>query len=120
MLERVIEDSKGAKGLFKYKFGENCDFCLWFDPWVNGNTLIDLFPQIKWCDSDVGKRSKVKDEYKFDRWSLLMAYSDYILQAWSLVSNIEGVDIISWKSNNSLFSVRLTYNHVRNKHKKVD
>ncbi|XP_050229208.1 uncharacterized protein LOC126678347 [Mercurialis annua] len=95
-------------------------FTFWFDPWMNGEAINDMYPGISFIDTDVPKTACVND-----LWRLPMPMDDQVETFWNrirdnFVIDNEKDDIINWKCCRSgTFSIKSAWNHFKLKFEKV-
>ncbi|XP_050232971.1 uncharacterized protein LOC126681477 [Mercurialis annua] len=87
-----------AKEIFECKIGNGEDTLFWYDPWVNGNSIIDLYPVINITDADIPKTAKVADVYRNGTWYFPDAMDEQTLQAWDTGSSVSWAKLI-WKAH---------------------
>ncbi|XP_050207366.1 uncharacterized protein LOC126656792 [Mercurialis annua] len=76
-----------AKDLFEYKVGNGRDTYFWFDPWVHGKSVLDVFPRISIEDADIPKDARIADLYRNGTWILPDAADEVTLNAWEFLRN---------------------------------
>lgn len=76
------------------------NFSFWFDPWMEGYGIIDLFPSLNLKDTDIRKNTTIKEVWRYDRWNLPEPLDNITLQAWNEVKKVtlenNGNGRISW------------------------
>ncbi|XP_050215029.1 uncharacterized protein LOC126666115 [Mercurialis annua] len=56
---QILNIRPKVKILFDYKLGNGRKFFFWFDPWLDGKSIIERFPDLTFKDADVAKNAKV-------------------------------------------------------------
>lgn len=69
-----------AKAMFVYKLGDGKKFLFWYDPWCNGHSLADLFPEVKVRDSGLLKKSRVCKFWRNGCWRILNRWNSDMMR----------------------------------------
>ncbi|XP_050222570.1 uncharacterized protein LOC126672659 [Mercurialis annua] len=99
------------KQCFEYTLGKG-DLSFWFDPWVNGKSISDLYPSISIEDSDIARNAKVKDLWKRGGWCIPDPFDEHTEEAWNMIRENFYVqedcdDCIRWNPNRSgIFTIK--------------
>ena len=75
----VVNLQKDLKSLVEYKVGNGKDTGFWFEHWLNGKSVNDMFPNINMQDADISKRAKVANLWRDGRWKFPDAVNDVAL-----------------------------------------
>ncbi|XP_050233004.1 uncharacterized protein LOC126681506 [Mercurialis annua] len=69
-----------------YKLGEG-NISFWYDPWLDGRAIKDIFPEINPIDSDVPRNAKVNDFFRRGQWCLPLPMDDSTEEAWDCITS---------------------------------
>ncbi|XP_050229273.1 uncharacterized protein LOC126678417 [Mercurialis annua] len=75
------------KGCFNYKLGEG-NISFWYDPWLDGETVTEVFPEINPVDTDIHHNAKVSTYFSRGSWRLPMAMDEYLERAWNCIAAV--------------------------------
>ncbi|XP_050217749.1 uncharacterized protein LOC126668603 [Mercurialis annua] len=98
-----------VKSCYCYNLGKG-DIMFWHDPWVDGCSLLELYPNMVIEDIDVPYTAKVKDLWRRGRWNLPNPMDEVTAEAWERVRKFSVnsmEDLVVWKhSKNGAFSIQ--------------
>ncbi|XP_050238356.1 uncharacterized protein LOC126687844 [Mercurialis annua] len=103
-------------GFFDYKLGKGSRFSFWYDPWLNGRSVTETFPEVKILDADIPKQAVVSDVWKDNNWMLPDPIDESTYAAWDHIKsnyrvNLEIEDVIRWKNQkNGSFTIKSLWN----------
>lgn len=108
------------KSFFRYQVGNEKNFSSWFDLWVEGKVLVDIFPDINIKEADIKKHAVISDVWRNGVWFLPDPLNEITLRAWDEVREIDGnlhrKDKIIWNpSPSGNYSMKSAWNEIRRK-----
>ena len=111
------------KPLFQYKLSNGNVFSFWYDPWLNGISQNDSFPNINLKNAEIDKKAYVTDLWKRGSWKLPSPINSDMDKAWDIVKTHclqPWDDSICWLDGESnSYSIQLAWNTLRIKKPKV-
>ncbi|XP_050207431.1 uncharacterized protein LOC126656851 [Mercurialis annua] len=64
----ILNTRSDVRKVLDYKIGNGSGTEFWYDPWINGCTIMEKFPRVKMRDSDIPRNSKIAALWKNSRW----------------------------------------------------
>lgn len=88
--------------MFHYQLGDGKQFSFWFDPWCDGQSIIDLFPEVNLRKQYIDKHTIVCDYWVNGRWMIPAKWDPIMARIFNFLCDhyaILGIipDCITWK-----------------------
>ncbi|XP_050207357.1 uncharacterized protein LOC126656782 [Mercurialis annua] len=99
----------------EYKIGNGTGTEFWYDPWINGCTIMEKFSRVKMRDSDIPRNFKVADLWRNNRWDFPDPIDEASSEVWEFIKQNyrlrdDIVDSIEWNVlKNDKFSISRTW-----------
>ncbi|XP_050205599.1 uncharacterized protein LOC126655448 [Mercurialis annua] len=82
---QMVNIRSKIESFFVYNLGDGSRFSFWFDPWANGMSLVNRFPEVDIMDTDIDRTATVNSLWRNRSWHFPDPFDDYTLSIWDYI-----------------------------------